>query len=109
MLAKTWLQNARSVVDKIENTQMGNIHSAAKMMADTIEAGRWVHILGCGHATLPIEEIYPRIRGFVRFHPMIEPPFHFFSNNFGGMSVPNFVLFEMVERYGTPCLQGYQL
>lgn len=46
-------------------------------MADTIEAGRWVHTFGCGHATLPIEEMYPRIGGFVGFHPMIELPLTF--------------------------------
>ncbi len=108
MLAKTWLQNARSVVDKIENTQMGNIHSAAKMMADTIEAGRWVHTFGCGHATLPIEEMYPRIGGFVGFHPMIELPLTFFTNIVGGMSVHNFVFLERVEGYGTEIMKGYK-
>ena len=29
MLAKIWLQNARSIMDKIENTQMENIQEAA--------------------------------------------------------------------------------
>ena len=47
MLAKTWLQQARSVMDKIEETQLGNIQKAATIMADTIEAGRWVHTFGC--------------------------------------------------------------
>ena len=36
-------------MDKIEETQLGNIQKAAEMMADTIEAGRWVHTFGCGH------------------------------------------------------------
>ena len=55
MLAKTWLQNARNIMDKIEATQMEKIQEAATIMADTIQAGRWVHTFGCGHATLPIE------------------------------------------------------
>jgi uncharacterized phosphosugar-binding protein len=79
MLAKTWLQNARSIMDKIEETQLEKIQQAATIMADTIEADRWVHTFGCGHATLPIEEMYPRIGGFVGFHPMIELPLDFFS------------------------------
>ena len=49
MLAKEWLNNARGVMDKIENTQMENIRKAAEAMADSIEAGRWVHTFGCGH------------------------------------------------------------
>ena len=40
MLAKTWLQNARSIMDKIEETQMEKIQQAATIMADTIEVDR---------------------------------------------------------------------
>ena len=107
MLAETWLQNARSIIDKIENTQLENIQRAASLMADTIEAGRWVHTFGCGHATIPIEEMYPRIGGFVGFHPMIELPLTFFTNIVGGMSVHNFVFLERVEGYGTEIMKGY--
>ena len=74
MLALEWLNNARDVMDRIEKTQTENIRKAAGVMADTIECGRWVHTFGCGHATLPIEEMYPRIGGFVGFHPIIEIP-----------------------------------
>lgn len=107
MLAKTWLQNARSIMDKIEETQMDKIQQAATIMADTIQAERWVHTFGCGHATLPIEEMYPRIGGFVGFHPMVELPLTFFTNIVGNMSVQNFVFLERVEGYGTEIMKGY--
>lgn len=107
MLAKTWLQHARSVMDRIENTQMENIYAAATAMADTIELNRWVHTFGCGHATIPVEEMYPRIGGFVGFHPMAELPLTFFTNIMGGMSVHNFVFLERVEGYGTQIMKGY--
>ncbi len=81
MLAKQWLKNARDIMNRIEETQMENIQQAAEIMADSIEAGRWVHTFGCGHATIPIEEMYPRIGGFVGFHPMIELPLSFFYKN----------------------------
>lgn len=64
-LALQWLNNARSVMDQIEATQMDNIRRAAELMAGSIEAERWVHTFGCGHATIPVEEMYPRIGGFV--------------------------------------------
>ena len=83
MLAKQWLNNARTVMNRIEETQMDNIQKAAELMAASIESGRWVHTFGCGHATLPIEEMYPRIGGFVGFHPMIELPLSFFYKNHG--------------------------
>jgi len=108
MLAKNWLQCARNTMNKIEETQMEKIQEAAAVMADTIAAGRWVHTFGCGHATLPVEEMYPRIGGFVGFHPMIELPLSFFTNIVGGMSVQNFVFLEKVEGYGSEIMKGYK-
>jgi uncharacterized phosphosugar-binding protein len=91
----------------IEHTQIENIGNAATFMADSIAAGRWVHTFGCGHATLPIEEMYPRIGGFVGFHPMIELPLTFFTNIVGGMSVQQFVFLERVEGYGNKIMEGW--
>ncbi len=107
MLAEQWLGNARKVMDDIEKNQLNNIKKAAEAMADTIQAGRWVHTFGCGHATLPVEEMYPRIGGFVGFHPMVELPLTFFTNIVGGMSVHQFVFLERVEGYGVEIMKGY--
>lgn len=107
MLAKQWLNNVRVIMDKIESTQMENIRKASEVMANTIEAGRWVHTFGCGHATLPIEEMYPRIGGFVGFHPMIELPLTFFTRITGEMGVHQFVFLERVEGYGIEIMKGY--
>lgn len=107
MLAKQWLENARSIMTGIEETQMENIRKAAEMMADTIQCKRWVHTFGCGHATLPIEEMYPRIGGFVGFHPMIELPLTFFTRITGEMGVHQFVFLERVEGYGREIMKGY--
>lgn len=94
-------------MNTIESTQMENIQEAALIMADSIEKERWVHTFGCGHATLPIEEMYPRIGGFVGFHPMIELPLTFFTNIVGGMSVQQFVFLERVEGYGKEIMKGW--
>src|SRR6476660_111819 len=107
MLAQQWLKNARDVMTRIEETQMDNIRIAAEIMADSIEAGRWVHTFGCGHATIPIEEMYPRIGGFVGFHPMVELPLTFFTRIVGEMGVHQFVFLERVEGYGVEIMKGY--
>ena len=106
MLAKEWLNNARKVMEDIENSQMEQIRKAAEVMADSIESGRWVHTFGCGHATLPVEEMYPRIGGFVGFHPIIELPLSYFTHIVGDMGVQQFVFLERVEGYG---VQGHTL
>jgi len=107
MLAKKWLENARSIMDKIEETQLENITKAAMVMADSIEKGRWVHTFGCGHSTLPVEEMYPRIGGFVGFHPIIELPLSFFTHIVGDMGVHQFIFLERVEGYGDQIMKGY--
>jgi uncharacterized phosphosugar-binding protein len=107
MLAKKWLENARSIMDRIEKTQLENITKAATIMADSIEAGRWVHTFGCGHSTLPVEEMYPRIGGFVGFHPIIELPLSFFTHIVGDMGVHQFIFLERVEGYGNQIMKGY--
>lgn len=107
MLAKQWLNNTRDVMTRIEETQMENIRKVAEVMADSIQAGRWVHTFGCGHATIPIEEMYPRIGGFVGFHPIIELPLTFFTRITGEMGVHQFLFLERVEGYGVEIMKGY--
>jgi uncharacterized phosphosugar-binding protein len=106
-LAKQWLDNTRAIMDRIEATQTVAIRQAAEKMADSIEAGRWVHTFGCGHATIPVEEMYPRIGGFVGFHPMVELPLTFFTRITGEMGVHQFVFLERVEGYGVEIMKGY--
>ncbi len=107
MLAKQWLNNARDVMTQIEESQMENIHKAAEIMADSIQVGRWVHTFGCGHATIPIEEMYPRIGGFVGFHPIVELPLTFFTRITGEMGVHQFLFLERAEGYGVEIMKGY--
>lgn len=94
-------------MSRIEETQIDNIRKAAEIMADSIEAGRWVHTFGCGHATIPIEEMYPRIGGFVGFHPLIELPLTFFTRITGEMGVHQFLFLERVEGYGSAIMKSY--
>jgi uncharacterized phosphosugar-binding protein len=107
MLATQWLDNVRGIMTRIEETQTDNIRKAAETMADTIECKRWVHTFGCGHATIPVEEMYPRIGGFVGFHPMIELPLTFFTRITGEMGVHQFIFLERVEGYGVEIMKGY--
>jgi uncharacterized phosphosugar-binding protein len=107
MIATKWLDEVRAVMDKIESTQMPAIRNAAEIMADSIEAERWVHTFGCGHATIPVEEMYPRIGGFVGFHPMVELPLTFFTRITGEMGIHQFLFLERAEGYGTQIMKGY--
>src|SRR3990170_5729285 len=106
-LSRRWLSATRQVLDEIEATQLPAIQEAAALMADSIQAERWVHTFGCGHATIPVEEMYPRIGGFVGLHPMVELPLTFFTRITGEMGVHQFVFLERVEGYGVEIMKGY--
>jgi uncharacterized phosphosugar-binding protein len=106
-LSKTWLAATRSVLDDIEKTQLPVIRKAAELMADSISAERWVHTFGCGHATIPVEEMYPRIGGFVGFHPIVELPLTFFTRVTGEMGIHQFLFLERAEGYGNAIMKSY--
>jgi uncharacterized phosphosugar-binding protein len=107
MLALQWLANARAVMHDIETTQLDAIRRAAELMADSIAAERWVHTFGCGHATIPVEEMYPRIGGFVGFHPIVELPLTFFTRVTGEMGIHQFLFLERAEGYGRAIMESH--
>ena len=107
MLAEIWLNNAKTVMDRIAQTQNIAIDKAASVMADSIAAGRWVHTFGCGHATIPVEEMYPRIGGFVGFHPMVELSLTFFTRIVGEMGIHQFLFLERAEGFGREIMKSY--
>lgn len=51
--------------------------------------------------------MYPRIGGFVGFHPIIELPLTFFTRITGEMGVHQFLFLERVEGYGVEIMKGY--
>jgi len=105
--SKTWLAATRTVLDDIEKTQLPAIGKAAELMADSIAAERWVHTFGCGHATIPVEEMYPRIGGFVGFHPIVELPLTFFTHVTGEMGIHQFLFLERAQGYGNAIMKSY--
>lgn len=107
MYAKDWLKNAHEIMNTIEASQMENVRKAATIMADSIEAGHWVHTWGCGHATIPCEEMYPRIGGIVGFHPLCELPLTFFTQIIGQMGIHQFLYLERLEGYGQEIMKNY--
>jgi len=107
VLSNDWLSATRRVLDDIESSQLPSIQRAAELMADSIGAERWVHTFGCGHATIPVEEMYPRIGGFVGFHPMVELPLTFFTHITGEMGIHQFLFLERAEGYGEAIMKSY--
>ena len=69
--AQTYLDLSRGLVDKVE-AQLPQIKTAADWFAQTILAGRMVHVFGSGHSRIMVEEMWPRYGSFPGFNPIVE-------------------------------------
>jgi len=52
--------------------QEAAILKTARMFADTILAGRMVHVFGSGHSRIMVEEMWPRYGSFPGLNPIVE-------------------------------------
>lgn len=67
----TYLEKSRSILEKIEAQEQA-IEKAATWFANTILAGRMVHVFGSGHSRIMVEEMWPRYGSFTGFNPIVE-------------------------------------
>lgn len=109
MSAETFLTEINSIVAKIHDTQLKNIQTAAGYIADSIAAGRMVHLFGAGHSAIPVMEAFPRIGGFVGFHPLIELPLSFNGQVIGQMGMHQASFLEKTAGYAEAILSNYAL
>jgi uncharacterized phosphosugar-binding protein len=66
-----FIQKSRGILDTIES-QQAEIQTAARWFADSILAGRMVHVFGSGHSRIMVEEMWPRYGSFAGFNPIVE-------------------------------------
>ncbi len=66
-----YLSKCRELIDIVEN-QLDKINLAADWFAETILAGRMVHLFGAGHSRILVEEMWPRYGSFPGFNPIVE-------------------------------------
>lgn len=102
------MKQVNALLGRIEGTQVSAIHAAAERMADSIEAGRAVHLFGSGHSVIPVLDIFPRYGSFVGFHPIMDPRLMWFSV-IGPGGAPELLWLERVEGYVANVLRSYQL
>jgi len=108
MSAEAYLEQVKALFTRIESTQLLAIREAARRMADSIEAGRAVHLFGSGHSVIPVLDIFPRYGSFVGFHPIMDPRLMWF-NVVGPGGARELLWLERTEGYIANVLQSYHL
>jgi uncharacterized phosphosugar-binding protein len=66
-----YLDRCRELITVVER-QSTAIQQAADWFAETILAGRMVHLFGSGHSRILVEEMWPRYGSFPGFNPIVE-------------------------------------
>ena len=70
-VTQDYLGKCRELVAAVERQQVA-ISQAADWFAQTILAGRMVHLFGSGHSRMLVEEMWPRYGSFPGFNPIVE-------------------------------------
>src|SRR6187549_3719927 len=81
-LAAEYLLKCREILDKI-GKQEDQIQKAADWFAESILAGRMVHVFGSGHSRIMVEEMWPRYGSFPGFNPIVELSLTYHNNVVG--------------------------
>ena len=105
--ATDYITQAKTILDRIETTQMGAIELAAEICAQTIAGDGLAHLFGTGHSRIFIEEMFPRHGSFPGFHPIVELSLTFHNLVVGSNGQRQAMFLEHVEGFGQVILRNF--
>ncbi|MBB5284993.1 putative phosphosugar-binding protein [Rhabdobacter roseus] len=103
-----YLDKSRAILATVEQ-QQANIQTAARWFADTIRAGRMVHLFGSGHSRIMVEEMWPRYGSFPGFNPIVELSLTFHNLVVGANGQRQAMFLENVPGLADRILRNFDL
>jgi uncharacterized phosphosugar-binding protein len=103
-----YLNKCQKIIQTIEN-QEDKIIEAATYFADTILAGRMVHVFGSGHSRIMVEEMWPRYGSFAGFNPIVELSLTFHNLVVGANGQRQAMFLENVPGLAERILRNFDL
>lgn len=107
-LTETYLQHCSAIIEKIK-AQQQSIQQTARWFADTILAGRMVHVFGSGHSRIMVEEMWPRYGSFPGFNPIVELSLTYHNNVVGANGQRQAMYLENVPGLAERILRNFGL
>lgn len=107
-LTSDYLQSCRALLDVVER-QSPAIQKAADWFAQTILAGRMVHLFGSGHSRILVEEMWPRYGSFPGFNPIVELSLSFHNLVVGANGQRQAMFLENVSGLAQRILRNFDL
>src|SRR5688572_21242693 len=105
---QTFLARSRELIDTVER-QSAEIGKAADWFAETILAGRMVHVFASGHSRIMVEEMWPRYGSFPGFHPIVELSLTFHNMVVGANGQRQAMFIENVSGLAERILRNFAI
>ena len=103
-----YLEKCSGILERIR-AQQSAIQQAAHWFAETILAGRMVHLFGSGHSRILIEEMWPRYGSFPGFNPIVELSLTFHNGVVGANGQRQAMFLENVTGLAPRILRNFDL
>jgi uncharacterized phosphosugar-binding protein len=103
-----YLEKCRELVNHALD-QANVISKAADWFAETILAGRMVHLFGSGHSRIMVEEMWPRYGSFPGFNPIVELSLTFHNSVVGANGQRQAMFLENTPGLAKRILRNYDL
>src|SRR5437773_10827813 len=107
-LTDEYLQKCAAIIEKIK-AQQNLMQKTAEWFAETILAGRMVHIFGTGHSRVMVEEMWPRYGSFPGFNPIVELSLTYHNNVVGANGQRQAMYLENVPGFAERILRNVAL
>ncbi len=106
--AADYLAKSRDILDAVSR-QSALIEQTADLFAQTILAGRMVHVFGSGHSRILVEEMWPRYGSFPGFNPIVELSLTFHNLVVGANGQRQAMFLENVSGLAERILRNFAL
>jgi len=103
-----YLQKCEGIIERIR-AQKQEIEKTAALFANTILAGRMVHVFGSGHSRVMVEEMWPRYGSFPGFNPIVELSLTYHNNVVGANGQRQAMYLENVAGFAERILRNFSL
>lgn len=106
--SEIYLQKSQEILN-IVSSQISEIQQASNWFAESILAGRMVHLFGSGHSRIMVEEMWPRYGSFPGFHPIVELSMTFHNPVVGANGQRQAMFIENVSGLAERILRNFDL
>lgn len=106
--SEDYLRACSGVLEAV-SAQQEAIETAADWFAETIAAGRLVHLFGSGHSRMMVEEMWPRYGSFPGWNPIVELSLTFHNLTVGANGQRQAMFLENVPGLADRILRNFDL